>query len=103
MIRSFKHSQLEALHTSGKRGNRIPAELAKALLKKLDVIHEASTERELSNNATRYKKLDLTRNFFSSIWVNSKHRLLFRWDDGAHDVHLTAHDYKSSDALMLMP
>lgn len=32
MIRSFKDSQLAALHASGKRGNRIPAELAKALL-----------------------------------------------------------------------
>lgn len=94
MIRSFKDSQLAALHASGKRGNRIPAELAKALLKRLDVIHGASTERELSTNATRYEKLDLTRNDFSSIRVNSKYRLLFRWDDGAHDVHLTALDYK---------
>lgn len=94
MIRSFKDAQLEALHASGKRGPRIPAELAKSLLKKLEVIDGASSIKELHSNATRYEKLDLTRNVYSSIRVNSKYRLLFRWDNGAHDVHLTAHDYK---------
>ncbi|EFI1545613.1 toxin-plasmid maintenance system killer protein, partial [Escherichia coli] len=52
-------------------------------------------ERELLSGSLRYERLRMTANRYSSIRVNSKYRLFFEWNDGVHNVHLSAHDYKS--------
>ncbi|EBG2148421.1 toxin-plasmid maintenance system killer protein [Salmonella enterica] len=95
MIHSFKDNRLERFFRNGKHQAGIPNDIKKAILSRLGVLDKVSNEKELLSNSLRYERLRMTSNRYSSIRVNSKYRLFFEWNDGAHNVHLSAHDYKS--------
>ena len=95
MIHSFKDSRLEKCFRKKKGQAGIPSDITSAILSRLKMLDEVSLEKELSSNSLRYERLRMTSNRYSSIRVNSKYRLFFEWQDGAHNVHLSAHDYKS--------
>ncbi|ENH3412325.1 type II toxin-antitoxin system RelE/ParE family toxin [Escherichia coli] len=95
MIHSFKDSRLEKIFRKGKGQPGIPADITNSILSRLKTLDEVSSEKELTSNSLRYERLRMTCNRYSSIRVNSKYRLFFEWQDGAHNVHLSAHDYKS--------
>ena len=95
MICSFNDVRLEKSFRSGKPQSGLPANLFNSLIKKLSMLDQAETEEELASNSMRYKKLIIVSNTVSSVRVNSKYRLFFTWDNGAHNVQLSAHDYKS--------
>lgn len=95
MIHSFKDNRLEKFFHKGKHQAGIPTDISNAILSRLSVLDKVSHENELTSNSLRYERLRMTSNRYSSIRVNSKYRLFFEWKDGAHNVHLSAHDYKS--------
>ncbi len=95
MIHSFKDSRLEKFFRKGKGQAGIPSDITNAILSRLRMLDEVCSEKELASNSLRYERLRMTSNRYSSIRVNSKYRLFFEWQDGAHNVHLSAHDYKS--------
>ena len=95
MIHSFHEPKLAKLFEAGKAPAGIPSNIVNSLLKRLNELHTASNEQELTNNSLRYERLGMARDELSSIRVNSNYRLIFAWDIGAHKVRLTAHDYKS--------
>ncbi|EFC4153602.1 MULTISPECIES: type II toxin-antitoxin system RelE/ParE family toxin [Enterobacteriaceae] len=94
MIHSFKDRRLEKFFRNGKTTAGIPSEIINAILCRLETLDNVQSERELLSNSLRYERLRMTSNRYSSIRVNSKYRLFFEWNDGAHNVHLSAHDYK---------
>ncbi|EFH7156830.1 type II toxin-antitoxin system RelE/ParE family toxin [Escherichia coli] len=95
MIHSFKDRRMEYFFRNGKSTAGIPADLSNAISCKLEALNNVKTERELLASSLRYERLRMTANRYSSIRVNSKYRLFFEWNDGVHNVHLSAHDYKS--------
>ncbi|KAA0553079.1 toxin-plasmid maintenance system killer protein [Citrobacter braakii] len=95
MIHSFKDRRLESFFRNGKSTAGIPADLLNAISCRLKTLNNVKNERELLSSSLRYERLRMTANRYSSIRVNSKYRLFFVWDDGVHNVHLSAHDYKS--------
>ncbi|HFI7282084.1 type II toxin-antitoxin system RelE/ParE family toxin [Escherichia coli] len=95
MIHSFKDRRLEKFFRNGKSTTGIPAELINAISCRLETLNNVKNERELLSGSLRYERLRMTANRYSSIRVNSKYRLFFEWNDGVHNVHLSAHDYKS--------
>jgi toxin HigB-1 len=91
-IRSFRDSATEDLFHGRKtsRVRRFPPDLVKIALRKWDVlngIHRLDDLRSLPANRLEVLKGDLAG--FHSIRVNNQWRLIFRWDEGVHDVSLT--------------
>ena len=91
-IRSFRDSATEDLFHGRKtsRARRFPADIVRIALRKLDVINGAHRLDDLrSPPANRLEALRSDLAGFHSIRVNDQWRLIFRWEDGAHDVSLT--------------
>jgi proteic killer suppression protein len=92
MISSFGDKLTEALYhgTKNKDLRRLPPEIAKRALNKLDMINAAQDVLDLrSPPGNRLEALqgDLTGLF--SIRVNDQWRIVFRWQDGnAYEVRL---------------
>jgi proteic killer suppression protein len=92
MISSFGDKLTEALYhgTTNKDLRRLPPEIAKRALNKLDMINAAQDVLDLrSPPGNRLEALqgDLTGLF--SIRVNDQWRIVFRWQDGnAYEVRL---------------
>lgn len=88
-IRSFRDSATEDLFHGRKtsRVRRFPPEIVKVALRKLDVLNGAHRLDDLrSPPANRFESLKGNLAGFHSIRVNDQWRLVFRWEDGAHDV-----------------
>lgn len=91
-IRSFRDSATEDLFHGRKtsRMRRFPADIVQVALRKLDVMNGAHRLDDLrSPPANRLEVLRGNLAGFHSIRVNDQWRLIFRWEDGAHDVSLT--------------
>jgi proteic killer suppression protein len=91
-IRSFRDSATEDLFHGRKtsRVRQFPPEIIQVALRKLDVLngaHRLIDLRSLPANRLESLKGDLAG--FHSIRVNDQWRLVFRWEDGVHDVSLT--------------
>jgi proteic killer suppression protein len=92
MISSFGDKLTEALYhgTTNKDLRRLPPEIAKRALNKLDMINAAQDVLDLSSppgNRLEALQGDLTGLF--SIRVNDQWRIVFRWQDGnAYEVRL---------------
>jgi proteic killer suppression protein len=91
-IRSFRDSATEDLF-HGRKTSRVrhfPADIVRDALRKLDVVNGAHRLDDLrSPPANRLEALRGDLAGFYSIRVNDQWRLVFRWEDGAHDVSLT--------------
>lgn len=87
MIKSFADRQTEELCRTGK-ARRVPADVARRALRKLDAIHVAaplSDLRVLPGNRLHALKAD--RAGQHAISVNDQWRICFRFEDGdAYDV-----------------
>lgn len=99
MISSFRggeESDLSQFYKRGIRSADIPALIEKPLRRKLSLIEAASEERDLFNPpSNNYERLSTNLAGWSSIRVNIKWRLIFRWRDGkAHDIYLDPHTYR---------
>jgi len=72
------------------RVRRLPPDLARIALRKLDVLNGAHRLNDLrSPPANRLESLKGDLAGFHSIRVNDQWRLIFRWDEGVHEVSLT--------------
>ena len=91
-IHSFRDTATEDLFHGRKtsRARRFPPEIVKIALRKLDVLNGAHRLNDLKSppaNRLEVLKGDLVG--FHSIRVNNQWHLIFRWNDGVHDVSLT--------------
>jgi proteic killer suppression protein len=75
------------------RVRRIPADIAPAVARKLDLINAANQLRDLrSPPGNRLEVLRGDWKGFHSIRVNDQWRIVFQWSDGhAHEVQLVDH------------
>ncbi|MCC6499754.1 MAG: type II toxin-antitoxin system RelE/ParE family toxin [Anaerolineales bacterium] len=91
-VHSFGDAATEDLFHNRKtsRVRRFPPDIVKVALRKLDVLNGAHRLDDLrSPPANRLEALKGNLTGFHSIRVNDQWRLVFRWEDGVHDVSLT--------------
>ena len=91
-IHSFRDSATEDLFHGRKisRVRRFHPDIVTVALRKLDVLNGAHRLDDLrSPPANRLEVLKGDLAGFHGIRVNDQWRLVFRWDDGVHDVSLT--------------
>jgi proteic killer suppression protein len=71
------------------RVRRFPQDILSIALRKLDVINAAHKLDDLrSSPGNRLESLKGGRVGFHSIRVNDQWRIVFRWENGAHEVSL---------------
>ena len=89
MIRSFKDEDTKLLWETGK-SRRIPANIRKTALKKLLVLHWATSLADLAvPGGNRLEALAGDRKGQHSIRINDQFRLCFVWrETDAHDVEI---------------
>ena len=98
MIVGFRDEWLRAFFVEDVRSRNIPSDLESRLFRKLQMIDDATTDRDLrvppSNN---FERLRGVLEGFRSIRVNDRWRLIFRWDSRrgeASDLYLDDHSYR---------
>ncbi len=95
MIASFADKVAERLFLHGTRPPRLPPDLVRPALRKLDMLNAAAQLADLRvppGNRLEALRGDLAG--FHSIRINEQWRVVFRWDSGyAHDVRIV--DYHS--------
>ena len=91
-IRSFGDPATADLYHGRKtsRVRRFPPDALETALRKLDMLNAAHRLDDLrSPPGNRLGTLKGDLQGFHSIWgVNNQWRIIFRWDNGAHDVSL---------------
>jgi proteic killer suppression protein len=89
VIRNFSDSDTELLWNSGK-SRRIPTNIRKPALKKLAILHWATSLADLAiPGGNRLEGLSGDRKGQHSIRINDQFRICFRWQDGnAWDVEI---------------
>ncbi len=89
MIKSFKDADAQFLWETGK-SRRIPAAIRVAAIKKLAILHWATSLTDISVPAgNRLEALKGDRKGQHSIRINDQYRLCFAWRNGdAHDVEI---------------
>ncbi|MHC4873782.1 MAG: type II toxin-antitoxin system RelE/ParE family toxin [Planctomycetota bacterium] len=90
MIATFNDKDLEKLYYTGKKAKKIPADIVKVVLRKLDIIRESKDINDLKvPPANRLEALKGNLKGFYSIRVNRQFRIIFKWqNDTAYDVSL---------------
>ncbi len=98
MIVSFRDEWLRSFFVEDQRSRRIPSDLEGRLFRKLQMLDDATTDQDLRvPPSNHFEKLRGGLAGFHSIRVNSRWRLLFRWDGSrgeAHGVYLDDHSYR---------
>ena len=98
MIVSFRDEWLRAFFVEDRPSRRIPSDLAARLFRKLQMIDDAMTDRDLRvPPSNHFEKLGGHLAAFHSIRVNQRWRLIFRWNGGrgeADGVYLDDHSYR---------
>jgi proteic killer suppression protein len=98
MIVSFRDVWLRDFFVEDKWAQSIPPDLESRLFRKLQMIDDATTDRDLRvPPSNHFEKLKGRLDGCHSIRVNSQWRLIFRWsgDRGeANAVYLDNHDYR---------
>lgn len=97
MIVSFRDEWLRAFFVDDTGSRRIPPDLETRLFRKLQMIDDATNDRDLRvPPSNRFEKLGGNLQVFRSIRVNKRWRLMFQWDGGrgeATGVYLDDHSY----------
>ena len=97
MVVSFRDSWLRDFFVKDVRSKRIPAELEDRLFRKIQLIDDATTDRDMrAPPSNHFEKLRGSLDGFHSIRVNKQWRILFRWDGArgeAGDLYLDDHSY----------
>src|SRR5882724_5855704 len=98
MIASFRDEGLRAFFVKDIKSRRIPADLESRLFRKLQMIDDATADRDLRvPPSNHFEKLRGNLAGFHSIRVNQQWRLVFRWNGNrgeAEGVYLDNHDYR---------
>ena len=98
MIVGFRDEWLRAFFVNDVRSRNIPPEPESRLFRKLQMIDDATTDRDLRvPPGNHFEKLRGRLDGFHSIRVNQQWRLIFRWDGRrgeASDLYLDDHRYK---------
>ena len=97
MISSFRDDWLRAFFVDDVRSRSIPPDLESPLLRKLQMIDDATTDLDLRvPPSNHFEKLRGKLEGLHSIRVNKQWRLIFRWDGRrgeASGVYLNDHSY----------
>jgi len=98
MIVGFRQGWLRAFFVDDVRSRNIPRELESRLFRKLQMIDDATADRDLrAPPSNHFEKLRGTLEGFHSIRVNRQWRLIFRWNSElgeASDLYLDDHSYR---------
>jgi len=97
MIASFRDEWLRAFLVDDARSRNIPADLEARLFRKLQMIDDATTDRDLRvPPSNHFEKLRGNLEGFHSVRVNKQWRLIFQWDGSrgeASGMYLDDHSY----------
>ncbi|NJM29168.1 MAG: type II toxin-antitoxin system RelE/ParE family toxin [Rhizobiales bacterium] len=97
MILSFRDDWLLEFFVNDVRSKRIPSDLETRLFRKIQMIDDATTDRDLrAPPSNHFEKLRGSLEGFHSIRVNKRWRLVFRWDGSrgeASELYLDDHSY----------
>jgi len=97
MIGGFRDAWLMSFFQNDIRSRQIPPDLEARLFRKLQILDDASSDRDLrAPPGNRYEKLQGKLAGYHSIRVNQQWRLVFQWDDvrgRATDIYLDDHSY----------
>lgn len=98
MIIGFRDAWLRAFFVDDVRSKNIPSDLESRLFRKLQMIDDATTDRDLRvPPSNHFEKLHGNLAEFHSIRVNKRWRLIFQWDGRkgeASNLYLDDHSYK---------
>jgi proteic killer suppression protein len=98
MIVSFRDDWLRGFFVKDIHSRNIPPDLESRLFRKLQMIDDATTDRDLRvPPSNHFEKLRGNLAGFHSIRVNKQWRLVFRWNSGrgeAENVYLDDHSYR---------
>jgi len=98
MIVSFRDDWLRAFFIQDEYSRNIPADLESRLFRKLQMIDDATTDKDLRvPPSNHFEKLSGKLAEFYSIRINRQWRLIFRWNGSrgeASDVYLDDHSYR---------
>ena len=98
MIVSLRDEWLRAFFVEDTRSRYIPSDLESRLFRKLQMIDDATSDQDLRvPPSNHFEKLRGNLAGFHSIRVNSRWRLIFRWDGScgeAEGVYLDDHSYR---------
>jgi proteic killer suppression protein len=98
MIVSFRDDWLRSFFVGDVRSRAIPADLEARLFRKLQMIDDAATDRDLRvPPSNHFEKLAGNLAGFHSIRVSKQWRLIFRWNTSrgeASDLYLDDHSYR---------
>lgn len=98
MIVGVREAWLRAFFVEDRRSRNIPPDLESRLFRKLQMIDDASTNRDLRvPPRNRFEKLRGSLAGLHAIRVNEQWRLVLRWDGGrgeAEGVYLDDHSYR---------
>lgn len=97
MILSFRDDWLLEFFVNDVRSKRIPSDLETRLFRKIQMIDDATADRDLrAPPSNHFEKLRGSLEGFHSIRVNKRWRLVFRWDGSrgeASELYLDDHSY----------
>jgi proteic killer suppression protein len=97
MIVSFRDEWLRAFFVDDARSRSIPADLEAGLFRKLQMIDDATTDRDLRvPPSNHFEKLRGNLEGFHSVRVNKQWRLIVQWDGSrgeAAGMYLDDHSY----------
>lgn len=97
MIVNFRDNWLRDFFMEDLRSKRIPSDLESRLFRKIQMIDDAATDRDLrAPSSNHFEKLHGRLEGFHSIRVNDQWRLIFQWNEGrgeATGIYLDDHSY----------
>lgn len=98
MIGSFRDGWLEDFFENDKSSKKIPADISDRLFRKLQMIDDAVSDKDLRvPPSNHFEKLSGRLKGWHSIRVNGQWRLIFQWDGErgeAQGVYLDNHEYR---------
>jgi proteic killer suppression protein len=98
MIVDFRDGWLRAFFVDDVRSRNIPADLEDRLFRKLQMLDDAATDKDLRvPPSNHFEKLSGKLKGHHAIRVNQKWRFVFRWDGErgeASHVYLDDHSYR---------
>jgi proteic killer suppression protein len=97
MIVGFRDGWLEDFFVKDIRSKKIPADIESRLSRKIQIIDDATTDRDLRMPpSNHFERLKGSLTGFHSIRVDRQWPLIFEWDDNlgeARGIYLDNHSY----------
>jgi proteic killer suppression protein len=98
LIGSFRDGWLEDFFENDKSSKKIPADISDRLFRKLQMIDDAVSDKDLRvPPSNHFEKLSGRLKGWHSIRGNGQWRLIFQWDGErgeAQSVYLDNHEYR---------